>query len=72
MSGWTVTTMTTDGFTLFVQSNPQGWLEYLSYPASSQNSIDPTSSDVINYWQATIKYLGNRVGNVYSLTPGDG
>ncbi|VDI10069.1 laminin, alpha 1/2 [Mytilus galloprovincialis] len=61
MGGWTVTTLTTDGFTLFVQPNNQGWLEYLSYPASTQNSLDQTGSDVIYYWQATIKYLGNRL-----------
>jgi hypothetical protein len=61
MGGWTVTTLTSEGFTLFVQPNPQGWLEYLSYPAASQNSVVPSSPDVIYYWQATIKYLGNRV-----------
>ena len=65
MDGWTIILLDDDaGFTLFPNS-VDGWLEYESYPARDQNIINQDRSardELIYYWQAPIKYYGNRVG----------
>lgn len=60
MSGWSVTSVSINGFTYFIQKNLEGWLVYRAYPAN-QNSLNPTENVVVYYWQAPLKYLGNRV-----------
>ena len=64
MDGWTVILLDdAAGFTLFPTAT-DGWLEYRSYPARDQNVLDrdrSTRDEVIYYWQAPIKYYGNRV-----------
>lgn len=60
MSGWAVTSVNINGFTYFIQKNEEGWLVYRAYPAN-QNSLNPSEDTVVYYWQAPLKYLGNRV-----------
>ena len=60
MSGWSVTSTDIDGFTYFILKNDEGWLVYRAYPAN-QNSLNPSEGVVVYYWQAPLKYLGNRV-----------
>lgn len=66
MDGWTIITLNDDYFTYF-PTLASGWLEYRTYPARDQNYIDyndPSPRDsIIYYWQAPMKYYGNRVGN---------
>ncbi|XP_048757989.2 laminin subunit alpha-2-like isoform X2 [Ostrea edulis] len=60
MSGWSVTSVSINGFTYFIQKNLEGWLVYRAYPAN-QNSLNPTENVVVYYWQAPLKYLRNRL-----------
>lgn len=60
MSGWSVTSPDINGFTYFILKNDEGWLVYRAYPAN-QNSLNPSEGVVVYYWQAPLKYLGNRV-----------
>ncbi|XP_078319283.1 laminin subunit alpha-2-like isoform X3 [Crassostrea virginica] len=60
MSGWSVTSTDIAGFTYFILKNDEGWLVYRAYPAN-QNSLNPSEGVVVYYWQAPLKYLGNRL-----------
>ncbi|XP_062614987.1 laminin subunit alpha lam-3-like [Saccostrea cucullata] len=60
MNGWAVTSVDINGFTYFIQKDEEGWLVYRAYPAS-QNSLTPAEDQVVYYWQAPLKYLGNRL-----------
>ena len=70
MDGWTIILLDDDaGFTLF-PNTVDGWLEYQSYPARDQNIVDRDRSardETIYYWQAPIKYYGNRVGLAFQI-----
>jgi len=63
MDGWTIITLNDDWFTYFPSQEGE-WLEYHTYPARDQNYVDPDAApqDVVYYWQAPVKYYGNRVG----------
>lgn len=61
MDGWTLTTLGSNGFTLFPNMNAEGWLEYNVHPSRNQNLLDPMNDDTIYYWQAPLKYLGSKV-----------
>ena len=63
MTGWTVITYNDEGFTYFATRVGE-WLEYRTFPANKQNSLDTDRAirdETIYYWQAPVKYYGNRV-----------
>lgn len=70
MDGWTVITLNDEHFTYFPVF-VEGWLEYGTFPAREQNfvGVDERSSrdEIIYYWQAPVKYYGNRVGIIIKL-----
>jgi len=74
MDGWTIITLNDEYFTYFPTQAAGGWLEYRTYPAREQNYIDyddPSARDmVIYYWQAPMKYYGNRVSHVCDVLYG--
>jgi hypothetical protein len=68
MDGWTIITLNDEDFTYF-PILAEGWLEYRTFPAREQNFVDngdrSVRDEVIYYWQAPVKYYGNRVGILY-------
>ncbi|KAJ8306057.1 hypothetical protein KUTeg_016602 [Tegillarca granosa] len=63
MDGWTLTTLGSNGFTLFPNMNAEGWLEYNVHPSRNQNLLDPMNDEIIYYWQAPLKYLGSKLSS---------
>lgn len=66
MDGWTIIDLNDEWFTYF-PTQSRGWLQYETFPARDQNYIDYDDRSirdvVIYYWQAPMKYYGNRVAN---------
>ncbi|XP_053394147.1 laminin subunit alpha-2-like isoform X2 [Mercenaria mercenaria] len=64
MDGWTIITLNDEDFTYF-PTMAEGWLEYRTFPAREQNFVDTgdrsVRDEVIYYWQAPVKYYGNRL-----------
>lgn len=69
MDGWTIITLNDIDFTYF-PNLVEGWLEYRTFPAREQNVVDVDRSvrdQIIYYWQAPVKYYGNRVSTRTNL-----